>query len=440
MVCALTDLRILAHLAEYHERRIRAGLAYSLYGECGDLFALDEAIEHESEAIQAWRSVVDAAGDVYARDLAMGLQIEATPTHEGMDLSGHWADEIPKLEMGLEKLKAERDSFHPGWRFVASYVFDSSTAKPNEHVLPHTRMFSISVPDGRYGLECEIRQDYNKDDRPFGPMWLEANGSDRTPHFTAPSGQLTIQQLTTDVRDGRLNLLLGNESTGQAILTRVRIYRVENVLAHVPIRSFPENSGMEIRATVSGLQSVRKVEAVWIGSSGDQAVYPLREAAPFRYTAALPAELRAMDGSYFLRATDTTGGEFTCPAQGAAAPIPVRRTIKPIAPEFAHMPVQNARPGQALRVTAHIRSTHGLRSVTLRYRSVTQYQDYFQVEMRAKPQSDEFYAEVPGEHISAEWDFMYFFEIVDNQGNGWIRPDAEVETPYIVLKLDRNSA
>jgi hypothetical protein len=75
--------------------------------------------------------------------------------------------------------------------------------------------------------------------------------------------------------------------------------------------------------------------------------------------------------------------------------------------------------------------------VALRYRSVTQYQDYYHLEMQPGSKSDEFTAEVPGEHVLAEWDFAYYFEILDKQGNGWIRPNAEVETPYIVVKLDR---
>ena len=149
------------------------------------------------------------------------------------------------------------------------------------------------------------------------------------------------------------------------------------------------------------------------------------------------AELCAAGGSYFLRAIDGAGKEFSCPEQGAAAPIKVSPSQKTAAPKFVHTPVLSARPGQSLRVTAGVRCELGLRSLVLRYRSVTQYQDYFHLEMQPTRQKDEFWAEIPGEHILSEWDFAYYFEILDNQGNGWIRPDQTIETPYIIVKLDR---
>jgi len=45
---------------------------------------------------------------------------------------------------------------------------------------------------------------------------------------------------------------------------------------------------------------------------------------------------------------------------------------------------------------------------------------------------------VPAEHVDPKWDFMYFFEVMDNCGNGRIYPDLERETPYIVVKLQRD--
>jgi hypothetical protein len=102
-VSTMTDLRILAHLARYHARRAHAGVAYALYEQSRDLNALDAAIAHEEEAITAWCRLVEAAGDVYAGDLKMGLA-EA-------GLSGHWRDELVALRKGLGELAAERDGY-----------------------------------------------------------------------------------------------------------------------------------------------------------------------------------------------------------------------------------------------------------------------------------------------------------------------------------------
>ena len=47
---------------------------------------------------------------------------------------------------------------------------------------------------------------------------------------------------------------------------------------------------------------------------------------------------------------------------------------------------------------------------------------------------DTYRATVPGDHVRREWDFMYYIEAMDADGNGRIYPDLERETPYVVLR------
>ena len=70
----ITDLKILSNLALYHSRRIPAAVSYRLFERTKDVSALDNAIAYERNAIEAWRQIVDAAGDVYADDLMMGVR------------------------------------------------------------------------------------------------------------------------------------------------------------------------------------------------------------------------------------------------------------------------------------------------------------------------------------------------------------------------------
>ncbi len=62
----IVDLKILSDLALYHARRIPAAVEYRLFVRTHDPRALDEAIASERGAIDAWRDLVAAAGDVYA--------------------------------------------------------------------------------------------------------------------------------------------------------------------------------------------------------------------------------------------------------------------------------------------------------------------------------------------------------------------------------------
>ncbi len=99
----LTDLKILSALALYHSRRIPAAVCYRIFERTGDVSALDEAIVHERNAIEAWRRIVAAAGDVYVGDLMMGVRVA--------DLCGHWKDELVSLEKGLAALEQKRTGY-----------------------------------------------------------------------------------------------------------------------------------------------------------------------------------------------------------------------------------------------------------------------------------------------------------------------------------------
>ncbi len=110
----MVDLRMLANLALYHSRRARAGVRWSLYQRSNHLGALSAAIRQETQAIEAWQKMVEAAGDVYHDDIMMGRR--------GSDLSGHWRDELVKLKAGLVKLQQEKENYSPGAAEEAPWI------------------------------------------------------------------------------------------------------------------------------------------------------------------------------------------------------------------------------------------------------------------------------------------------------------------------------
>lgn len=130
----ITDLKILSNLALYHARRIPAAVSYRLFERSQDVAALDDAIAYERNAIEAWRQIVAAAGDVYADNLMMGVCIA--------DLCGHWKDELVSLEKGLVSLEQKRDSF----KAEASVKAATVKAAPNYKVVSsatHDKLFQI---------------------------------------------------------------------------------------------------------------------------------------------------------------------------------------------------------------------------------------------------------------------------------------------------------
>lgn len=100
LLSTLVDLRILAHLALFHARRIPAAVSHRLFERTGNPQALEEAIHQERAAVEAWRGLVASAGDVYAEDLMMGVR--------GAGLCGHWREELTALDEGLAALEGRR--------------------------------------------------------------------------------------------------------------------------------------------------------------------------------------------------------------------------------------------------------------------------------------------------------------------------------------------
>jgi len=96
----ITDLKILAALARYHSWRLLAGVDYNLYKLTGDLGSFDEAVANERSALDAWKQIVAAAGDVYSQDLAFGAH--------AVGFSRHWKEEYQLLSRDFEQLLAER--------------------------------------------------------------------------------------------------------------------------------------------------------------------------------------------------------------------------------------------------------------------------------------------------------------------------------------------
>jgi hypothetical protein len=108
------------------------------------------------------------------------------------------------------------------------------------------------------------------------------------------------------------------------------------------------------------------------------------------------------------------------------------------APAAKILPTGTAEPGKDLRVSAHVESQSGIKSVRLRYRHMTQTEDYQTAEMtRDSSSSDNFTGTIPGSFIDPKWDLMYFIETIGNNGGGRMYPDLEIEQPYVIVPVKR---
>jgi hypothetical protein len=120
--------------------------------------SLDEAIASERSAVEAWRQIVAAAGDVYADDLMMGAR--------RVGLCGHWKDELAALEKGLDALERQRRDLQPGPPPKAAPRYTTAVG-PGDHEPPVViHRLVVTAPAGKpLSITAEVRD-------PSGVKWV----------------------------------------------------------------------------------------------------------------------------------------------------------------------------------------------------------------------------------------------------------------------------
>ena len=144
----IVDLKILANLATYHSRRIPAAVSYCLFLQTKDVAALDAAIACERDAMEAWKQVVAAAGDVYDDNLRMGLRGGG---NDGVktDLTGSWKTELVSMEKGLNKLQEQRKNFKASGEVKPAPLYKPASTGDYAGLFKVVHQAITSVPAGK---------------------------------------------------------------------------------------------------------------------------------------------------------------------------------------------------------------------------------------------------------------------------------------------------
>lgn len=96
-----------------------------------------------------------------------------------------------------------------------------------------------------------------------------------------------------------------------------------------------------------------------------------------------------------------------------------------------------AEPGRDFIVSARVDAPEGVKWIRLRYRHVTQFEDYQTAEMSLGAKNGLYVGRIPASFVDPKWDLMYFVETVDKKGAGRMYPDLEVEAPYVIVAVKR---
>ncbi len=207
-------------------------------------------------------------------------------------------------------------------------------------------------------------------------------------------------------------------------------------IAHVPVRRARPGQSLTLHATVAGHTPPIKVRAHFGIDPDDMQPLPLQTKDGLRYQGTIPSTAVRPGLQYTLEAVDGEGQRRIYPAR-PADPVQVTVTDEDRPPVVSHTPVTYADPTSPLVLRAIVRAASGVAWVRVRYRSLTQFEDYRGQFMILTDQPDVYEAVIPAEEMDPRWDFMYLIEAMDSAGHGVIYPDLEIETPYIVVRLQR---
>jgi hypothetical protein len=103
-----------------------------------------------------------------------------------------------------------------------------------------------------------------------------------------------------------------------------------------------------------------------------------------------------------------------------------RRSSPRARPRFSHTPPAFAITGKPLKVTLQVRGAKTA-AIRLHYRMLNQTETFHTLE--GGPSFT-----LPGEHISARFDLMYYFGVLNAEKTGWFYPDPATSTQYFVVE------
>jgi hypothetical protein len=115
-----------------------------------------------------------------------------------------------------------------------------------------------------------------------------------------------------------------------------------------------------------------------------------------------------------------------------APPASARDLKFPPRPSFSHVAPKTTKAGKPLTLTLRVSPLSDVSAVRLYYRAVNQLAEFKMLE--ASRSQARF--TIPGADISAKWDLMCYFEVLNKDKGGWFEPGPAVATPYYVVKVE----
>jgi hypothetical protein len=365
------DLRVLALLARYHAWKQTAAWRVEYFDRTGDGEVLEAARRDLTAAVAVWESLVRLTDGLYPDQMAFGP-----------DDVGHWKDKLPYVRHDLELVRERAEVLQQFGRFDFGFDFGAPVDRSGNLVAYRSIPYVL-----RNNVEPRFEpvDDQTKYREALGYGWAsdgprEAVGIPLAPYLEVRAAVRNPQALPRDVL----------------------------------FRDFIRGSGPQefrVRAAagdyeVQFLHADRTVTSADIHSDGMlKVVFPA--------------------GEWSVSGLVVKGARSRMPLPAMFTPKALPR------PSITHEAPAKAEAGRALVLRLRVSPETEVSAVRLHYRAVNQLAAFHTIEIRP----GELTFTIPAEDVSAKWDLMYYFEVLNTQRTGWFQPDPAVATPYYVVPV-----
>ncbi len=367
------------------------------------------------------------------------------------------AQQPPKILRTVWRASNTENLDLPAQALLSDFVFGAEPA-----------VFRIDLPEGHYQATL-ILTDRSPNPADHGPMnisVIERFGERPIlENVVVKKGETIITRFNFNMvgsRYSNFRLKLSAGSGADYILNGLTFTRVEPHIAHLPADKVMPGLDLVIRATVtlpppvieaekaslsiargttSTIEPPEAIAAVTLFYSKDRGAsyrsLAMEKTDDFVYTASIPGgSIQEGDIYYYIEAADTIGQVVHAPRVSDENRFRVRVTADGNPPLVRHTPILIADPGAPLQVTAEVSDESRVDKVLLYYRPTRQTMEFSLIAMGPAGKNS-YKTVIPGEALTTEFDLIYFFEAIDEFGNGIFHPDPDKEDPHIVVKVRR---
>ena len=295
--------------------------------------------------------------------------------------------------------------------------------------------FRFDLPDGRYKVTFLIG-DVSDAPTSHGAMSVSVDGADVGTNLEIPTGEVREVIAEVSVTDGSLSVGLTPSDESEWILNGLIVAEMKPRVAHLPVFSAVKGEALAINATVSSPSTLNGARVFYRTDGAVEYRADAMSESGHIVSAVIPGAALAGDGiEYYIRAEDEHGNPIFFPSGGSQTPIATKLAEDSRPPMvIEHERVASHSSSNPLTLSLKVDSDRNPPDVLLHYRTVEQNADFRAVAM-GRTSDGEFSATIPATDFVPNFDEMYYFELVDQFGNGTFYPDPFTGGRYFVINM-----